>query len=78
VQPPSYDSLRTRFELESAAQASNLVVTGRRAFSRALWSVVAEYAGDEAEVEVEIRDLWSILARAGGAVHALSERSRNQ
>jgi hypothetical protein len=70
TQPPSFNAVRTRFELESDMQASNLTVTGKRLFARALWSVVGEYAGDEAEVEAEIRDLWSVLDRAGRSVGA--------
>jgi RNA polymerase sigma-70 factor (ECF subfamily) len=76
--PPSYDELRARFALESAAQVSNLVVTGKRTFARALWSVVGEYAGEEAEVEEEIRDLRSILVRAGRSADALPRVSGEQ
>jgi RNA polymerase sigma-70 factor (ECF subfamily) len=72
---PSFESLRATFGLESAAQASNLVVTGKRAFARALWSVIGEYAGDEAEIEAEIRDLWSVIVRAGRAVDVLQNGS---
>lgn len=68
---PSYEQLRVQFGLDSAVKASNLVITGKRAFAKSLWTVIGEYAGDEAEVEVEMRQLWSVLARAGTQVQAL-------
>jgi len=63
VPPIDYDGLVERFGLTSPAQASNVLVTGKRMYARALRSVVAEYATDEEEIESEIRDLQEILAR---------------
>jgi hypothetical protein len=48
----------------SPEQASNVLITAKRMFARALRSVVAKYA-DAGDVETEIRDLKSILARSG-------------
>jgi RNA polymerase sigma-70 factor (ECF subfamily) len=44
---------------------SNLLVTAKRAFRRAVRSVIADYVRDEHEVDDEIRDLKRALARAG-------------
>ena len=61
AEPASYEELIERFDLRSPIHVSNLLVTARRMFARNLKAVVAEYAGDEAEVEEEIRDLKAIL-----------------
>jgi DNA-directed RNA polymerase specialized sigma24 family protein len=63
-EPVEIDELVRRFGLPSAAQASNLLVTGKRMYARTLRSVVAEYARDVAEIEAEIGDLQQILARS--------------
>lgn len=64
VPPVDYEGLVERFGLTSPAQASNVLVTAKRMYARALRSVVAEYASDEEEIELEIRDLQEILARS--------------
>jgi RNA polymerase sigma-70 factor (ECF subfamily) len=44
---------------------SNLLVTAKRAFRRAVRSVIADYVRDEHEIDDEIRDLKRALARVG-------------
>ena len=46
---------------EKKPQAANLLVTGKRAFARALRAVVAEYVGDEALVDAEFAELVSAI-----------------
>lgn len=65
-QPSPYEELAARFELESTAQAANLLVTAKRMYARVLRSLIAEYARDEEEVEQEIADLHTILAAVRG------------
>jgi RNA polymerase sigma-70 factor (ECF subfamily) len=60
-----YEQLVERFGFRSPSQAANALVTAKRLFARTLRAVVSEYAGDEAAVEEEIRDLQQILARSG-------------
>ncbi len=60
--PVSYDRLVPQLNLSSPEQASNLLATGKRMFSRNLREVVAEYAEDDAEVEEEVRLLKRILS----------------
>jgi hypothetical protein len=54
-----------RFGFKSPTEASNALVTAKRMFVRALRSVVAEYATDEAGINGEIEELRAILSRAG-------------
>ena len=62
--PLDYDVLVERFGLASPSQAANLLVTAKRMYARVLRSVVAEYALGEEEIEAEIMELKSILARS--------------
>jgi len=62
AEPAEYQQLVERFGLQSPSQASNVLVTGKRMYVRALRSVVAEYAGDAAEIEAEIDQLREIVA----------------
>ena len=62
-QPVSYEQLIEQFGLTSPAQASNILMTAKRMYARALRAVVAEYASDEEDIESELRDLRGILAR---------------
>jgi DNA-directed RNA polymerase specialized sigma24 family protein len=57
-----YELLVARFGFRSPTQAANALVTAKRMFARVLRAVVGEYAGDEAAIEAEIRDLQQILA----------------
>ena len=65
AEPMPYEALVERFALRSPAQASNVLITGKRMFERALRAVVGEYVADEAEVDEEIAELRQILARGG-------------
>jgi hypothetical protein len=53
-----------RIGFKTPLQASNALVTAKRMFERQLRSVVAEYAGDESEVESELMDLRRIFSDA--------------
>jgi hypothetical protein len=59
---PSYEALVQRFGFQSPTQASNLLITAKRMFRRALTDVVRDTVADEAQVEQEIRDLKAVLA----------------
>jgi RNA polymerase sigma-70 factor (ECF subfamily) len=61
---PAYDELVTRLGLTSPAQASNVLVTAKRMFVRSLRGVIGEYELGEEQIDAEIADLRSILARA--------------
>ena len=64
AEPVDYQELVRRFGLESPARASNVLITAKRMYARALRSVVAEYVEDDDEMESEIEDLQQILARS--------------
>jgi len=59
---PPYESLVRRFGFQSPSQASNLLITAKRMFRRALAATVRDTVGDEVQVEEEIRELKAILA----------------
>lgn len=59
---PSYETLVQRFGFASPTQASNLLITAKRMFRRALEDTVRDTVADESQVEEEIRDLKAILA----------------
>jgi hypothetical protein len=63
-QPLPYDEVVDHCGFLSPTQASNALITAKRAFARVLREVVAEYAQDEQEVEEELRDLRLILSGA--------------
>ncbi|HWE01530.1 MAG TPA: hypothetical protein VG326_03905 [Tepidisphaeraceae bacterium] len=67
AEPVKYETLIRDFGFRSPAEASNVMITSKRAFARHLRAVVGEYAGDEAETDAEIRDLYRIVSggRAG-------------
>jgi len=62
IEPLPYEALIARFGFESPAQAFNVLVTAKRMFARVLRSVVGEYVDDEAAVDVEIKELRTILS----------------
>lgn len=64
VEPMPYEELISRFGFRSPAEASNVLITAKRMFHRVLRQVVSEYAGEQADVEAEIRDLRIVLAAA--------------
>jgi DNA-directed RNA polymerase specialized sigma24 family protein len=57
AKPTPYSQLARQLTLESEAQAANLLVTGKRAFARAIRSVVADYVVDEGLVDEEMSSL---------------------
>jgi DNA-directed RNA polymerase specialized sigma24 family protein len=61
TEPIDYEQLVARFGLQSPSQASNVLITAKRMFARALRSVVGEYAMREEEIDAEIRELREIL-----------------
>jgi len=66
AEPLDYAALVRRFHFTSPSQASNVLVTSKRMFTRCLRSVIAEYELDEAEIGREIDDLREILSRGSG------------
>lgn len=62
--PPGYEVLVARFKLASPAQASNVLMTGKRMFARSLRALIGEYERDEEQIEAEISELMAVLARA--------------
>lgn len=65
AEPVPYEQLVPQLRLASAEQASNLLATAKRMFSRNLREVVAEYADDDDDAEEEVRLLKRILSTAG-------------
>jgi RNA polymerase sigma-70 factor (ECF subfamily) len=63
AEPVPYERLVARFGYATPEQASNVLMTAKRSFQRALRQVVADYC-DEAEVEDELRELRAVAARA--------------
>jgi len=63
AEPLDYEALIERFALKSPSQASNVLMTGKRMFARALKAVVGRYALTDDEIETEIRELRDILER---------------
>jgi hypothetical protein len=63
AEPTDYEELVGRFGLASAAQASNVLMTGKRMFARIIRAVVGEYALGDEEIESEIRELYAVLGR---------------
>jgi len=58
-----YDSIVDQHQLPSSREASNLLQTGKRMYVRALRAVVADYVATESEIDQEIMELRTILAR---------------
>jgi DNA-directed RNA polymerase specialized sigma24 family protein len=61
VDPTPYEQLVPQLRLESAAQASNVLVTAKRMFARMVRGVLSESAENEEEVEEDLRDLGRYL-----------------
>lgn len=61
--PMPYEQLVSRFGLRSPSEASNLLITAKRMFSRILRELVRETVADERDVEAEIRELQRVLGR---------------
>ncbi len=58
-----YETLVRRYQLQSPAQASNVLITAKRMFTRCLKAVVGQYAENGSAVEAEIAELHEILHR---------------
>jgi DNA-directed RNA polymerase specialized sigma24 family protein len=61
-----YDALAARLNLASPTQAANLLVTGKRMYTRLLREAVAEYEYNPTDVDGEIEELRRILMRSNG------------
>ena len=62
-QPVSNDELAERLGMDSPQQVSNAIVTAKRVYQRGMYGVIMKYARDEDEVEEELTELRSILAK---------------
>ncbi len=63
-EPIPYEKLASLCRFRDPRQASNVLVTAKRSFSRLLRSVIDEYAIDPSEVESELSDLKLVLLRS--------------
>jgi len=63
AEPMPYEEVVQRIGFSSPAEASNALITGKRMFHRLLRQVVAEYAGEGADMEDEIHELRRELGR---------------
>ncbi len=61
--PVAYDKLIQQFELSSNIQASNVLTTGKRMFSRIFRAVVEEFTPCGSDVETETRMIKELLAK---------------
>jgi len=66
AEPVPYEKLVSDYKLDSPQQASNVLMTAKRMFARALRGVIAESAEDDAEIEGDLKDLKQILAQGVG------------
>ena len=62
--PLPYAELVRLQKLSSPTQVANLLITGKRSFTRALRTVISEYEPDEACIDEEITELRRILSTA--------------
>lgn len=63
-EPLAYDKLVGRFGFRSPDHASNILISGKRMFTRILKSVVGQYSLTSREVEEELRYLKALLEKA--------------
>jgi RNA polymerase sigma-70 factor (ECF subfamily) len=75
TEAPAHREVMQKLAFNSAQQVSNALVTAKRLFARVLRSIVGEYAQDKEEIEAELRDLWTILARSGQSSAAASRQA---
>ena len=64
-QPPILKELSKCFGIESETKASNMIVTIKRRFQRAIAERVRQHVDTDEEVAQEIRDLMKILSSTG-------------
>jgi hypothetical protein len=62
-----YEKLVPQLGLTSAAQAANLLVTGKRLFARHLRTVIGEYTIGENDIDDELRHLWGVFSQRGSS-----------
>lgn len=60
--PLDYDALVRLFGFKSPAQASNVLISGKRMFDRCLRATIAEYEPNDAMIDQEISSLRRILS----------------
>lgn len=65
TEPASYETLVAKFGLATPMQASNVLMTAKRMFRRAMEEVVREYEAGDEDVQAEVESLRTILGRAG-------------
>ena len=65
--PPSLAELCAEHGVAAQAQVSNMIVTVKRQFRAALRRLARQFAGSEAEVDEEIRDLMDVLSARGAS-----------
>lgn len=61
-EPPPLQELCKRFGINSGTKASNMIVTVKRRFQRAISACVRQHVNSDEEVSQEIRDLMKILS----------------
>ena len=66
VAAPGIEELRATYGIDSPARVSNMIVTVKRRFQTVLKRRVRELVGSDLEVDSEIRELMTALARGGG------------
>jgi RNA polymerase sigma-70 factor (ECF subfamily) len=59
---PPYETIVAELGFSSPTEASNCLVTAKRMYTRILREVVTEYAGENPNVEAELRDLMTTLS----------------
>lgn len=65
TETPPYSDVVADLDFSSPSKASNALETAKRMYRRHLREVVYEYAGSDASVDEEIRELRRILAQIG-------------
>ena len=64
TEPMGYEEMVRRYGYASPKHAANALVTAKRRFEQAVRSVIAEYVGDDAELEHELVALRNVLGAA--------------
>jgi DNA-directed RNA polymerase specialized sigma24 family protein len=62
-EPVAYTALVDALKLSSPSQAHNILVSGCRMYERMIREVISLYAGNETDVDNELRDLWQAVAQ---------------
>lgn len=63
TEPVAYKEFCAQLDFRNDTEAGNALITAKRMFARVLRSVIREYARDEQEVELEIRELLAAFAK---------------